>query len=220
MSHKAHEQLPTPPSCSIHSGASREASKRWCAATAAALLTLALGQVAQAADGQLDPSFGVDGRVTLRYRGRPDGSSISSSGWRSSPMAGSWWEVPRGHLPIPTSILSSRRFSSAMGAWTPRSAPVGLTNHRHQRPAACARFCQCPGPADRRGRSCWWDDRVDRVVLSRLSLQRYATRADGAVDTGFGDMGLSRHRSQVATRALLPMLRFSPTTARSYWWAW
>ena len=65
MSHKAHEQLPTPPSCSICSGASREASKRWGAAAAAALLTLALGQVAQAADGQLDPSFGGGGRVTL-----------------------------------------------------------------------------------------------------------------------------------------------------------
>ena len=65
MSHKAHEQLPTPPSCSLRSGASREASKRWGATTAAALLTFALGQIAQAADGQLDASFGDNGRVTL-----------------------------------------------------------------------------------------------------------------------------------------------------------
>ena len=34
-------------------------------ATAATLLTLALGQVARAADGQLDPSFDGDVRVTL-----------------------------------------------------------------------------------------------------------------------------------------------------------
>ena len=69
MSHNTHEQLPTPRSSSIRSGASREASKRWGAATTATLLTLALGQVAQAADGQLDPSFGGDGRVTLDVDG-------------------------------------------------------------------------------------------------------------------------------------------------------
>ncbi|MGH8583796.1 MAG: delta-60 repeat domain-containing protein [Gammaproteobacteria bacterium] len=63
MSHITHEQLPTPRSYGQRSGGSGEAPKRW--ASAAALLTLALGQVAQAADGQLDPSFDGDGRVTL-----------------------------------------------------------------------------------------------------------------------------------------------------------
>ncbi|MGH9890722.1 MAG: delta-60 repeat domain-containing protein, partial [bacterium] len=62
-SHNAHEQLQSPRSSGQRSGATRAAPNRW--ATAAALLTLALGQVAQAADGQLDPSFDGDGLVIL-----------------------------------------------------------------------------------------------------------------------------------------------------------
>ena len=71
MSHNTNEQLPSPRSSGQQSGAARAAPKRW--AAAALLLTLALGQVAQAADGQLDPSFDGDGRVIFDIPGRvPD----------------------------------------------------------------------------------------------------------------------------------------------------
>ena len=66
MSHNAHEQLPGPRFPGQQSGVPRAASKRW---AATALLTLALGQVAQAADGQLDPSFDGDGRVIFAVLG-------------------------------------------------------------------------------------------------------------------------------------------------------
>lgn len=69
MSHNAYEQ-PSPRSSGQQSGAARAAPERW---AAAALLTLAMGQVAQATDGQLDPNFDGDGRVIFAVPGRvPD----------------------------------------------------------------------------------------------------------------------------------------------------
>jgi uncharacterized delta-60 repeat protein len=59
MRQNAHEQLPTPRSSGQRSGAA--APKRW--AVAAALLILGLGPAAQAAEGDLDPSFGSQGLV-------------------------------------------------------------------------------------------------------------------------------------------------------------
>ena len=58
MSHNTHEQFPTPRSSGQQSGGARAAPKRW--ATAATLLTLGLAPVAQAAEGDLDPTFGVN----------------------------------------------------------------------------------------------------------------------------------------------------------------
>ena len=59
MSHNAHEQLPSPRSSGKPSGATRDGRMRWATATAAAILTLGLTPAAQAAEGALDPSFGV-----------------------------------------------------------------------------------------------------------------------------------------------------------------
>lgn len=61
MSHNAHEQLATPRASGQRSGAARMAPKRW--AVGATLLTLGLGPAAQAAEGDLDPSFGSQGLV-------------------------------------------------------------------------------------------------------------------------------------------------------------
>ncbi|MGQ0595597.1 MAG: hypothetical protein ACT4QB_24065 [Gammaproteobacteria bacterium] len=66
MSHNAHEPLPTSRSSGQRSGASGKAPKPWSAATAAAFLTLGLAPVAQAADGALDPGFGVSSTNPLR----------------------------------------------------------------------------------------------------------------------------------------------------------
>ena len=74
MSHNTHEQLPTPRSSGQQSGAARAAPKRW--AAAAALLTLALGQVAQAVNGQLDPSFDGDGQVIFDVKNQRLGDQL------------------------------------------------------------------------------------------------------------------------------------------------
>jgi len=59
MSHNVHEQLPSPQSSGKPSGATRDGRMRWATATAAAILTLGLTPAVQAAEGALDPSFGV-----------------------------------------------------------------------------------------------------------------------------------------------------------------
>jgi uncharacterized delta-60 repeat protein len=186
MSHKAHEQLPTPPSCSIHSGASREGSKRWGTAAAAALLTLALGQVAQAADGQLDPSFGDDGRVI--YDIDDTGGQHQLFGLAIQPdgriVVGGSTRAPSNDLDF---VVGA--FRSVYGSLDTAFGTGGLTITDISGPQPAADFAnalvlQTDGKIVLVGRS----GRPGSPESPQFAAVRYT--ADGAVDTGFGVDGI------------------------------
>ncbi len=190
MSH--HEPLPTPRPSGQRSGASREAPKRWGAVTAAALLTLALGQVAQAADGQLDPSFDGDGLVTLDVEnaGRqdqllgvavlPDGRIAVGGSTRGRSLFG-----PNQ----PNLDFVAARFTDA-GTLDPTFGTAGLTTTDISGPNPAVDFVNALVLQD--DSKTVLVGRSSRSDIPELPPQFAAVRylAGGAVDTGFGVGGI------------------------------
>ena len=186
MSHNTNEQLPSPRSSGQQSGAARAAPKRW--AVAALLLTLALGQVAQAVDGQLDPSFGGNGLVTLDIDNLGDqlfGVAILSDGRIAvggfTGLTGTTGESLSGDLDF---VVGA--FSGVNGSLDPGFGTGGLTITDIIGPQ--------PVPNDANALVLQNDGKIVLVGRSgpnespRFAAVRY--RADGQPDTGFGVGGI------------------------------
>ena len=213
MSHKAHEQLPTPRSSSQHSGGARAASKRW--AAAAALLTLALDQVAQAADGQLDPSFGGDGRVIFDVNklGRQDhlvGVVVLPDGR----IAVGGYTRARSNDSNDLDFVVGA-FSSVNGSLDTGFGTGGLTITDISGPQPAADGANALGLQD--------DSKIVLVGRSgpnesnRFTVVRY--RADGAVDTDFGVDGFVETPVPGGPESIAHDVAVRPTV-RSYWRKW
>ena len=185
MSHNTNEQLPSPRSSGQQSGAARAAPTRW--AAAALLLTLALGQVAQAVDGQLDPSFGGNGLVTLDIDNLGDqlfGVAILSDGRIAVGGFTGLTGTTGGPL--------SGDLDFVVGAFSPNGSldtgfgTGGLTITDIIGPQ--------PVPNDANALVLQQDGKIVLVGRSgpnespRFAAVRY--RADGQPDTGFGDNGM------------------------------
>jgi uncharacterized delta-60 repeat protein len=193
MSYDAHEQLPTSQSSGQQSGAAHAAPKRL--AAAAALLTLALGQLVKAADGQLDLSFGGDGLVTFDVPrpGAVDGAGLQDQLFGLAVLPDNKIVVggstrARSALPFPPIDFAVARFNES-GALDRGFGTEGLMTTDISGPQPAVDFANGLVLQNHQGET--------KILLvgrsgpnesSRFAAVRY--HATGAPDLGFGVGGI------------------------------